>query len=162
LAAFKLVERLIYRRRVPLPAQLIRTGSAMDIVGVAGGVSRVYLGLDLWRSRRNEMKGGSKIERVPYWAESSRLPPILTSFYGGLPSGLLVLKPLNFGLIGVVLFASVHLSCDLGWELFLSRSAFEAENILGNKVRKGTFMISSVIMVSFGGWFILSGLGAIW
>lgn len=69
-------------------AQLIRTGSVMDIVGVAGGVSRVYLGLDLWRSRRNEMKGGSKIERVPYWAESSRLPLILTSFYGGLPSGL--------------------------------------------------------------------------
>ncbi|KXA94125.1 hypothetical protein AKJ37_07970 [candidate division MSBL1 archaeon SCGC-AAA259I09] len=142
-------------------ARIIQSGSVTDAVGLIGGIVLIYLGVNILR-KRDEGGSGSDLKRGSLMAGIATTAANPYFFVWWATVGFtLILKSSKFGMIGLVMFASVHLLCDLGWEVFVSRSASGAESVLGDKVRKATFLISSVIMIGFGVWFILSGLGIV-
>lgn len=91
----------------------------------------IYPGLDLWRNKNQRKKNGSKIEKGSLMGGFVATAANPYFFLWWATVGLtLIPKSPKFGLIGLALFVAVHSSCDLGWDLFLSRSAFGAERIL--------------------------------
>ena len=73
----------------------------------------------------------------------------------------LVLKSIQFGLLGVGLLALVHWSCDLGWYQFLSTVSFHGGKFFGKKLQMAVFLVCGLAMLYFGGRFIADAVLAI-
>jgi threonine/homoserine/homoserine lactone efflux protein len=69
---------------------------------------------------------------------------------------VLVAGAAKFGLVGVILFAFVHLPCDLGWSEFLSVSTFKSRRWWTQKVQKIVFSVCASLLAGFGIWFCVS------
>ncbi len=69
----------------------------------------------------------------------------------------LVLRSLEFGAIGFVLFALVHWSCDLGWNWLVSALSFGGSKALGPRFQWGVQFVCGVFLVFMAAWFGYDG-----
>jgi len=70
----------------------------------------------------------------------------------------LILRSVSFGLLGFLLFAVLHWSCDLLWCSFLSAISFKGGQFLGRGFQKVVFAICGVLLLVFGAKFILDAI----
>ena len=66
----------------------------------------------------------------------------------------LISKAVAFGLIGFLVFAVVHWSCDFIWFYILLAVSYKGGNLLGLKFQKAVFGICGVFLLVFGVKFI--------
>ena len=71
---------------------------------------------------------------------------------------MLIMKSLEFGTIGFVLLVIVHWLCDLVWLSFVSVFIYRTKSLWGRKLHEGIFIVCSLLLVGFGGWFMVSGI----
>lgn len=141
-------------------AQFVSAGITMKIIGIAGGTVLIYMGVQIFRARR----GRSEEEMNP--RHGSLIAGITTTaanpyfFLWWATVGLaLITQSREFGLLGFLLFVPVHWFCDLSWYLLVSRTVFRSRRFWTERVRRGVFIVCGFIMIGFGIWFLLSGLG---
>lgn len=127
------------------------------IIGLAGGGMMFYLGLIMVRMRKytetseNYLPYRPAIVGIimtianPYW--------FLWWFTIGAS---LVLFSLTLGLMGLVIFAIVHVSCDIVWDYFVSYSVFKSKKFWRDRTHEYVFAACGLIMVVFGVYFLLS------
>ena len=72
--------------------------------------------------------------------------------------GMLVMKFLDFGVTGLAVFIVVHWSCDLVWYSIVSVLVYRTRSLWGRKFQEGLFIACSLLLVGFGGWFLISGI----
>ncbi len=70
----------------------------------------------------------------------------------------LILRSVSFGLLGFLLFAVLHWSCDLLWCSLLSAISFKGGQFLGRGFQKVVFAICGVLLLVFGAKFILDAI----
>jgi len=70
----------------------------------------------------------------------------------------LVTRSLGLGLLGFVLFAVLHWTCDFVWLHILSALSFKGGRFLGRGFQKGVFALCGVLLVFFSGKFIFDGI----
>ncbi len=137
--------------------RLLNSPLAETVVYLVGGLMLLYLGFRMFRANR-ETPGA--VAGLP---TSSFVTGIVITgtnpafFIWWVTAGaVLVTGAAKFGLIGIALFALVHLPCDLAWSEFLSVGTFESRRWWTQNVQRIVFGACALILVGFGVWFCLS------
>lgn len=66
----------------------------------------------------------------------------------------LILKSVQFGIVGFLVFAVCHWLCDFIWYTFLSHLAFRGKRFFGQKFQKFTFAVCGIALIFFSVKFI--------
>lgn len=124
---------------------------------LAGGLMLLYLGARMFRVT------GAATEAVGGLPGNSFITGIVITgtnpaFYiwWATVGAVLITGAARFGLIGVILFTTVHLPCDLAWSELISVSTFKSRRRWTQRVRRIVFGVCALILVGFGVWFCLS------
>ncbi len=135
---------------------ILKNPGTSILIGLAGGILLIYMGLNMLRSHANK--------DITHVKEPSRNPVV-----GGIVLSLgnpyflvwwatvgaaLIATSLKFGILVFFLFAVVHWSMDLFWCYILSFTTFRAGNIWGDKFSRAIIAFCSITLVFFGGMFV--------
>ena len=132
------------------------------VLSLAGGGMIIWMGISMFRARAAVVRQGRD-----YPLSSFRAGIMLTGLnpffilWWATVGGLLVMKFLGYGAAGISAFILTHWSVDLLWLSIVSFAVFRTHHLWGSKVQEGVFIVCSLLLVIFGAWFVLSGLGLI-
>jgi threonine/homoserine/homoserine lactone efflux protein len=136
---------------------LISSPQVEQAIYLVGGLMLLYLGFRMFRASR-EAPGA--VGGLP--ASSFVTGIVITgtnpAFYiwWVTAGAVLITGAAKFGLIGITLFAVVHLPCDLAWSEFVSVGTFESRRWWTQKTQRIVFSVCALILAGFGVWFCLS------
>ncbi len=140
-------------------AQFIQHNLVQFMVSVLGGAMLIWLGIGMFRARAEVIEKGKDL---PY---SSVVGGVVTSIFNPyfllwwvIVGSMLVMKSLSFGITGLVLLICVHWLCDLVWLSFVSILVYKTHSLWSRKFQQGLFIACSLLLIGFGGWFLMSGL----
>ncbi|MEM3700138.1 MAG: LysE family transporter [Candidatus Bathyarchaeia archaeon] len=129
------------------------------IIGLVGGALMVYLGLKMLKARK-EME-----EESSYFKYGSLVSGILATasnpyflFWWATIGLFLVMNAALFGFVGFLIFAVIHWSCDLVWNIFVSLTVFKSRRFWTERVHEIVFGFCFLVLTGFGVWFIISAL----
>ena len=138
-------------------AQLFASPDVKKVIGLAGGLMLIFMGLMVLRSFK---KGMGEANELPYNSLVTGI--VLTGanpyfFLWWATIGIaLIVTAAQFGIWGLVIFALVHWSCDLVWEQIVSMSVFRTRHLWTPKIQRIIFGICAVVLIGFGVWFCFS------
>ena len=127
------------------------------VVGLAGGLMLIFMGLMVLRSFRKDM---GEAADLPYNSLVTGI--VLTGanpyfFLWWATIGIaLIVAAAQFGIWGLIIFAVVHWSCDLVWEQGVSMSVFRTKHLWTKRVQQIVFGICALALVGFGVYFCVS------
>jgi threonine/homoserine/homoserine lactone efflux protein len=128
-----------------------------QITGVAGGLLLIVMGLIVFITFRKPVTGAAA---TPYGSIVTGI--VMT---GGNPyfflwwatiGVALITGAVAFGILGIVLFAIVHWSCDIVWSQVVSMTVFRTRHLWTPAVQKVIFGICALVLICFGIWFGIS------
>ena len=129
-------------------------------IGLIGGVLLIFLGLMMIKSRKLTEDGPNT--HLNY---SSFITGALTTsanpyffLWWATVGSLLIMKFTGFGVAGLGAMVIVHWLCDLVWLSFVSILVYRTHSLWGRKFQEGIFIGCSLLLVGFGGWFLVSGI----
>ena len=138
-------------------AQFFASPEVKKVIGLAGGLMLIFMGLMVLRSFRKNM---GETADLPYSPLVTGI--VLTGanpyfFLWWATIGIaLIVTAAQFGIWGLVIFAVVHWSCDMVWEQCVSVSVFRTRHLWTQKVQRIVFGICAAVLVGFGVWFCVS------
>jgi len=129
------------------------------VLSILGGGMIIALGIGMFHARAELVQKGKDL---PYNAViagifTSVLNPLFWLWWMTIGT-MLVMKFLDFGTTGLIAFTVVHWLCDLIWFSFVSILVYKTQSLWGHKFQEGLFITSSLLLIGFGGWFLISGL----
>ena len=129
------------------------------VLSVLGGGMIIWLGVSMFRARAEVVRQGKDLPYNAFTAGilTSGLNPFFLLWWATVGS-LLIMRFLDFGTAGLIVFIVVHWLCDLVWLSFVSILVYRTQSLWGRKFQEGMFIICSLLLVGFGGWFMVSGL----
>jgi threonine/homoserine/homoserine lactone efflux protein len=140
-------------------AQLFASPETKRIIGLVGGLMLLVMGLLVFRNIR---KAAGEVADLPY--NSLTVGIVMTGtnpyfFLWWATIGItLMVGAAAFGIIGLILFAAVHWSCDLVWEQVISMSVFRTRHLWTPKVQKIVYGVCALVLMGFGVYFCVSVL----
>ncbi len=128
-------------------------------ISIVGGAMLIWLGVSMFRARARVIERGKDLpyNSVVGGVLTSILNPYFLLWWATIGS-MLVMNSLSFGITGLVLLISVHSLCDLVWLSFISILVYRTHSLWGIKFQQGLFIGCSLLLIGFGGWFLVSGL----
>lgn len=127
------------------------------IVGVAGGLVLIYMGVGMFRSEREI--NGKAYNSSPGTITAGFLTTVSNPYFflwWTTIGTALMTRAITFGLTGILLFVLVHWLCDLGWCSLVSFAVYRSKHLWSKKLNRFLFSLSGIILIGFGGWFIFS------
>jgi len=128
-------------------------------IGLVGGALMIYLGFRMLKTQRETE------EKSSYFKYGSIASGILATvgnpyflLWWATIGAFLVMNAALFGLIGFSIFAIIHWSCDLVWNIFVSLMVFKSRRFWTKRVHEVVFGFCFIILTGFGAWFIISVL----
>ena len=128
-------------------------------LSVLGGTVLIWLGIGMFRARTRVIGMGKDLpyNSVVAGVVTTALNPFFIFWWATIGS-MLIMNSLEFGTTGFALFVPTHWLCDLIWLSFVSILVYKTRSLWGRKFQEGLFITSSLLLVGFGGWFLISGL----
>ncbi|OHD71655.1 MAG: hypothetical protein A2W19_02335 [Spirochaetes bacterium RBG_16_49_21] len=130
------------------------------VVGMAGGMYLFFMAAGMLKGVRNhDLPAQQKESHSPVLSGiilSAGNPYFL--LWWASAGAMLVMQSAAYGIVGLLLFMTLHWSCDLAWSWFLSALSYKGGHFFGKSFQKIIFAASSVFMVIFGGKFIYDAL----
>jgi threonine/homoserine/homoserine lactone efflux protein len=128
-------------------------------IALAGGLFLFYMGLGMLRDLRREQVASSETDRY-----KGRLPvaagallslgnPYFLVWWATIGAAL-TLRSAEYGLGGLLAFASVHWSCDLGWSYLLSSMSHRGGRVFGRRFQQMVLVVCGVFLVLIGGKYL--------
>ncbi|HCJ66044.1 MAG TPA: hypothetical protein DHV62_01630 [Elusimicrobia bacterium] len=136
---------------------LLNLSYIKSAIGLVGGLFLLVMGFGMFRSIAPVEVDLDKENRSPLIdgiALSLGNPYFL--IWWATIGATLILSAVNFGMFGFITFALVHWLCDFFWYYFLSVLSFKGGQFFGKKFQKIIFIGCGIILLFFGGKFILS------
>ncbi|MBA7641134.1 hypothetical protein ES703_48807 [subsurface metagenome] len=129
------------------------------VLGIVGGGMIIWLGIIMFRARAQVVRGGKDLPYSAFTAGifTSALNPFFLLWWATIGS-MLIMRFLDFGIMGLAVFTAVHWLCDLVWLSFVSVLVYKTRSLWGRKFQEGLFIACSLLLIGFGGWFVISGL----
>jgi threonine/homoserine/homoserine lactone efflux protein len=136
---------------------LISSPEVENVIYLVGGLMLLYLGFRMFRANREApgAVGGLPASSFVTGIVITGTNPAFYIWWVTV-GAVLITGAAKFGLIGIILFAIIHLPCDLAWSEFLSVGTFESRRWWTQKVRRIVFSDCALILAGFGVWFCLS------
>jgi len=131
------------------------------ILYLAGGAMLIWLGIVMFRAKAGVIEKGKDL------AYNTVIAGVVTSLFNAVfilwwafVGGTLIMemKSLELGITGLVLFILVHWLCDLIWLSFVSILIYRTRSLWGRKFQEWLFIVCSLLLIGFGGWFLVLGL----
>jgi threonine/homoserine/homoserine lactone efflux protein len=140
-------------------AQFFQNIMVQLVLGVLGGGMIIWIGISLFRARRQMVREGKDTTYSAFVAGilMSALNPFFLVWWVTVGS-LLLMNFLEFSPQGLVLFIVVHWMCDLVWLSLVSFSIYKTHAFLSQRLQEWIFIACSVGLVYFGGQFIVKGI----
>jgi len=149
------------------------------IIGILGGAMLIFMGGSMIFSKggvmeklRQQKKEGAKAsgdsgattvkDPFPYHPFIAGIittasNPYYIIWWATLGAALIA-NALQFGLLVLAVFAVLHWSIDLGWDVFLSYTVHRSRGLWNDRVYVGVFAACGAIMLAFGVWFAASAV----
>jgi threonine/homoserine/homoserine lactone efflux protein len=140
-------------------AQLFGNTFVQIVLSVAGGAMIIWMGIGMFRTRRDVIEGGKdlKYNAVTAGIIMSATNPFFLLWWATVGS-LLVMKFKAYGTAGLPVFIFTHWVCDLIWLSIVSLVIYKTKALWGKKFQEWVFILCSVLLLGFGIWFITSGV----
>ncbi len=128
-------------------------------LSVLGGGVIIWMGIGLFRARRNVVQGGKDSTYSPFVAGivMSGVNPFFILWWASIGS-MLIMQFLDFGTGGLVAFTIVHWLCDLLWLSFVSVLVYKTKSLWSRGFQQWVFIGCSLLLIGFGGWYLVSGV----
>ncbi|MFC2014716.1 LysE family transporter [Chloroflexota bacterium] len=140
-------------------ARFFENSTLQLILSLLGGAMIIWMGINMFRARTEVVQKG---EDLPY---SSLVAGIITSglnpyflLWWATIGLMLVMKFLDFGITGLIVLIIVHWLCDLVWLSLVSNVIYRTQSLWNQKFQEWLFIICSLLLIGFGGWFVVSGI----
>jgi len=129
------------------------------VLSIIGGGMIIWLGVSMFRARAEVAQSGKDLPYSAFTAGiiTSGFNPFFLLWWATIGS-MLIMRFLHFGITGLTVFIVVHWLCDLVWLSFVSVLVYRTHSLWGKKFQEGLFIACSLLLVGFGGWFIIAGL----
>ncbi len=129
------------------------------VLSILGGGMIIWLGVSMFRARAEVVQSGKDLPYNAFTAGiiTSALNPFFLMWWATIGS-MLIMKFLDFGTTGLIAFITVHWLCDLVWLSFISILIYRTHTLWGTKFQEWLFIACSLLLVGFGGWFLVSGI----
>ncbi|MDD1773829.1 MAG: LysE family translocator [Methanomassiliicoccales archaeon] len=129
------------------------------LVGIVGGLLLLYMGAEMVRSRERLVRGNAEVRYSSFTAGilTTIANPYFILWWATVGAALIT-GAVQFGLIMLPVFAIVHISCDFGWNHFVSVTVFKSRGLWSERRHHYLFAISGVIMLFFAVYFITSSI----
>ena len=140
-------------------AQFFQNSVVQLVLSVLGGGMIIWLGISMFRARAEVVKGSKDLPYSAFTAGilTSGFNPFFLLWWATIGS-LLIMRFLEFGTTGLIVFIIVHWLVDLLWLSFVSIMVYKTHSLWGRKFQEGLFIACSLLLVGFGGWFLISGI----
>ena len=140
-------------------AQFFQNEIVQLVLSVLGGGMIIWLGINMFRARTGVVKQGKDLPYNSFVAGilTSGLNPFFLLWWATIGS-MLIMRFLDFGLLGLIVFIVVHWSCDLIWLSLVSATVYRTHSFLGGRFQEGLFIACSLLLAGFGVWFMVSGI----
>ena len=140
-------------------AQFFQNSVVQLVLSILGGGMILWLGISMFRARAEVVQGGRDLPCNAFTAGilTSILNPFFFVWWATIGS-MLIMKFLNFGTMGLIVLIGVHWLFDLLWLSFISVLVYRTRSLWGRKFQEGLFIACSLLLIGFGGWFLVSGL----
>ena len=127
------------------------------IIYIAGGLMLLYLGFRMFRGTREAtgVVGGLPASPLVTGIVITGTNPAFYIWWV-TAGAVLIAGAAEFGLVGIILLAVVHLPSDFVWSEFLSVGTFESRRWWTQKVQRIVFNVCALILAGFGVWFCVS------
>ncbi len=141
-------------------AQFFQNSVVQLVLSILGGGMIIWLGISMFRARAEVVRGGKDLPYSAFTAGilTSGLNPFFLLWWATI-GGLLIMRFLGFGIVGLAVFTVVHWLCDLVWLSLVSVIIYRTHSFWGRKFQEGLFITCSLLLIGFGGWFVVSGVG---
>lgn len=128
-------------------------------LSLVGGVMIVWMGISMFRARTGVIQKGKDLayNGVAAGIITSGLNPYFYLWWATVGSAILM-KFMDYGIRGLIIFIIVHWLCDLFWLSFVSILINRTQHLWGQKIQEGIFIVCSLLLTGFGVWFIVSGI----
>ena len=129
------------------------------ILYLVGAVMLLWLGVSMFRARVGVIEKGKDLayNAVVAGVVTSLFNPFFILWWATIGI-MLIRNSLDFGLTGFALFIPVHWLCDLIWLSFVSILIYRTQSLWGRIFQEWLFISCSLLLIGFGGWFLILGL----
>lgn len=143
-------------------AQFFQNSLVQFGLSIAGGGMICWLGITMFRGRTEVVEGDKD---TPYNAFAAGIitsvfNPFFLLWWATIGS-MLIMKFIDFGTRGLVIFTVAHWLCDLTWLSLISVLVYRTHSLWGRKPQEWLFIACSLLLIGFGGWFIVSGIQSV-
>ena len=140
-------------------ARFFENSTVQLVLSVVGGVMIIWLGIAMFRARAEVVRKGKDLPYSAFVAGilTTGLNPFFLLWWAAIGS-MLVMRIVDFGTTGIILFIVVHWLCDLVWLSFVSNVVYRTRSLWSSRAQEGVFVVCSLLLVGFGVWFLVSGL----
>jgi threonine/homoserine/homoserine lactone efflux protein len=128
-------------------------------LSLVGGGMLIWMGIGMFRARRDVVESGKDLAygAVTAGVIMSATNPFFLLWWATVGS-MLVMKFTQFGDGWLPVFIAAHWTCDLIWLSVVGIIIYRTKSLWGNKFQTGVLVVCSILMLGFGGWFIISGI----
>lgn len=140
-------------------ARFFQEELVQTILYLGGAAMLFWLGIAMFKAKARVIERG---QDLPY---NSVMAGIMTTalnptcyLWWVIIGSMLIMNSLDFGVMGFALLVPIHLLCDLVWLLFVSILVYKTQSLWGRKFQEGLFTACSLLLIGFGGWFLVSGV----
>ena len=140
-------------------AGFFQNNTVQVVLSLLGGAMIIWLGISMFRARAEVVQRGKDMPYNAFAAGiiTSGLNPFFLLWWATIGL-LLVMRFQSYGIIGLIALIITHWLCDLVWLSVVSQSIYRTQKLWGQKVQEGIFIVCSLLLVGFGGWFLASGI----
>lgn len=140
-------------------AQFFENDIVRLVLSVLGGGMIIWLGISMFRARVEVVQKGKDLPYNSFTAGiiTSVFNPFFLLWWATIGS-MLIMRILDFGTIGLIIFIIVHWLCDLVWLSLVSVVIYRTHALWGRKIQEWLFIACSLLLVGFGLWFLISGI----
>ncbi len=140
-------------------ARFFEDNTVQLVLNLLGGAMIIWMGIAMFRARTEVVQKGND---SPY---STLVAGIITTGFNpyfllwwATIGIMLVMNFMGFGIGGLALLIIVHWLCDLVWLSFVSILVYRTHSLWGLKFQEWLFITISLLLIGFGGWFLISGI----
>jgi len=140
-------------------AGFFQNDTVQVVLSLLGGGMIIWLGISMFRARAEVVQRGTDLPYNAFVAGiiTSGLNPFFLLWWATIGL-LLVSRFQTYGTTGLIALIITHWLCDLAWLTLVSVSIYRTQKFLGQRIQQGIFVVCSLLLVGFGGWYLISGI----
>ena len=140
-------------------ARFFESSVVQLVLSILGGAMIIWLGVAMFRARAEVVRGGKDLPYNAFIAGilTSGFNPFFLLWWATIGS-MIIMRFLDFGTIGLIVFIIVHWLCDLAWLSLVSITVYKTHSLWGRNLQEGIFITCSLLLIGFGLWFLISGI----